>query len=209
MAEPVFPTYETVRETTRAIIERPEFTRRPAAENWFADFLRWLDTLTDKLNAWAADHPVGRWVLIFFLVLILVALLAHILHVALGEYSPWHRPEPTRPTAAPWTVLEGLADSWKTALAQAEQALNEGNERLAVWIGHRVLLGLLDGSGAIRFAAGKTNADYLAECDAAHPWQPTLVQLTEIYNRVVYGHRLAGKPVLGPILRQVASLAQN
>ena len=52
----------------------------------------------------------------------------------------------------------------------ARDELKEGDVRRAVWIAHRVLLGLLDEQGAIKFAGWKTNSITWANAP-----QPSLV----------------------------------
>lgn len=194
---------ERVRETVRAILDRPEFhdvTNLP----WVAETWERLKAWAEQFAHWANENPTQGWIVLGLLLLVLFGLLAHLCYVALGDVLPWGRRAGDRAKpVSTWAVLEGTAATWPQALHLARGALADGDLRRAVWIGHRVLLGLLAESGAIRFAAGKTNTDYLRECAAEHPWRETLTRLTDAYDRVVYGHQRARRDGLADLLHQV------
>jgi hypothetical protein len=188
-APPQLPGEEAIRATVNEILSRPEF-RASSDLPWYVEVWRKFREWAEQFNGWMADHPVEGWLVIGLLVIVLLALLAHLAYLALADVWPWQRARASRgPSASSWTILEGAARNWQEALAKARRASAEGNQRLAVWISHRVLLGLLDEQGAIRFAAGKTNTDYLRECASDHPGRQTLAALTEVYDRVVYGQQ--------------------
>jgi hypothetical protein len=196
-----------VRATTQEVLRRPEF-HDLATTPWYVDLVARLRDWGLAFSRWAEAHPVQGWLVIAVLVLVLVGLLIHITYVAFGDvWSGQRRASDADRAALAWTVLEGAAMSWLAGIGRAQAALAAGDPRRAVWIAHRVLLGLMDEAGAIRFAAGKTNCDYLAECAPAHPWRELLGRLTGAYERIVYGHRdPAGEP-LGTLLDAVRTCA--
>ncbi len=189
MIQPI-PSNELIDQTTRQVLSRPEFAANELATEWWRQIIEGILGWSRKFGPWAAEHPVLGTLVMVLLVLVLLALLAHMVYVAFGDSLPFRRKlQRFRSREATSTILEGVADTWRDALLKARAALGEGNPRLAVWISHRVLLGLLDESGAIHFAAGKTNTDYLHECEGSHPWRQTLGALTTLYERLVYAHR--------------------
>lgn len=191
-----------VREAVEQVLALPEFHGFSDAP-WFLELLQRLKEWAQALGRWAQANPVEGWILFGFLLLVGLALLAHLLYVALGDALPGRRPSGTTARRPSWQVLEGTAGSWEEALAHARTALNIGDFRRAVWIAHRVLLGLMDEQGSLRFAAGKTNADYLGECDPSHPWRGILARLTAVYEQVVYAHRPAVPDALDGLVAQV------
>lgn len=201
--------FDRIREVTQEILARREFLSEATSMPWYLELLNRLEEWARQFSVFTRDHPFLGWLLMVVLIVIALGLLLHLLYVALGDLLPWNRRKRDPPRPSPWTILEGAAESWHSALGKAFGALAQGNERLAVWIGHRVLLGLLDEQGAIRFARGKTNSDYLSECAADHPWRETLLRCTEIYERVVYGHRPVGPAALAPVLNQVQGYLQR
>jgi len=184
------PEPETIRNVTRQIINQPEFD-----EPW-----PWLEKLValgnmikdwlNSLEAWAAANPQLARVLAILVVIFLLLLLIHLLYLAFGDLMPWKRSRSNPPArSSRWEILEGAATNWRDAAALALRLLQEGNLRRAVWIAHRVMLGLLDERGAIKFAGWKTNSYYLRECAASHPWYVTFAELTSVYERAVYAQQ--------------------
>jgi hypothetical protein len=203
------PGEEAIRRTLEEVLRRPEFQ---AADNapWFVRMYELVRDWMRGLQGWSGDHPAQAWLLIAVLSIALVALLTHLIFGALADVLPWNRPAPRPATGAgPWVVLAGTAATWEEALRHARTALGAGDMRLAVWIAHRVLLGLCDEVGALRFAPSKTNTDYLRECSTDHPWRSTLEGLTAVYDRVVYGQTPAHAPQIEPWLAAVESARQH
>jgi hypothetical protein len=197
------PADETIRHAVTEVLQRPEF-RGSSDQSWLAELWSRLDEWAGNFGGWAHLHPGAAWVCIIVLTLVLVALLAHLLYLAFTDLlPPGHRFASRRPPTASWVILGGAPASWPEALARARAALAAGDRRLAVWISHRVLLGLLDERGLVRLAAGKTNSDYLRECAASHPSHDTLTRLTDLYERVVYGHYPAAPEAAETMLAQV------
>lgn len=198
----VAPTPEQVRRATEEVLGRSEFHTGAAAADQIMDAIR---RAMSSIGEWALRNPVAAWFLILLLVLVLIALLVHIgytfYRVVLGSGDARTKRSGAAPST--WEILEGAARDWGSALVKAKEALARGDERRAVWIGHRVLLGLLDERGALQFAAWKTNADYLAECPSSQPASGTLGELTRAYDEVVYGHRPFDSGAIGQLLDRV------
>ena len=205
------PDAETIRNVTRQIINQPEFN-----EPW-----PWLEKLValgnmikdwlNNLEAWAAANPQLAQVLAILVVILLLLLLIHLLYLAFGDLMPWKRsrsnPPPLR--SSRWEILQGAATNWREAAELALRLLQEGNLRRAVWIAHRVMLGLLDERGAIKFAGWKTNSYYLRECAASHPWYATFTELTAVYERAVYAHQATAAASVEHLVHRVDAMTRE
>jgi hypothetical protein len=184
------PAPEKIREITRAILERPEFTEPSRWRESLVELLRAIKEWLDRLGSWAEAHPTLAKILFVVSLLLLLACLGHILYLALVDALPFRRKrDAVIGRAAGWEILQGAAANWREALDLAQAMIREGNTRRAIWIAHRVLLGLLHQEGAVQFAGWKTNSHYLCECAQSHPWYSTFIELTEIYDQIVYASR--------------------
>jgi len=183
---------EAIREVTKEVLSRPEFAGPNAWQEVIAAILKELAKGLTAVTAWSAENPRLATIVSVILGLILLALLLHIVYLSLGDLLPFRRKKETRSAAAPrWDILEGKAKNWREALELARAMLAEGDLRRAIWLAHRVLLGLLDEEGAIRFEGWKTNSQYLRECAAGHPWYGAFAELTDIYEQAIYARRAA------------------
>lgn len=193
MASPIerqIPSPEEIREATRAVLERPEFAEPPQWHQTLLDFLLAIKEWLDRLAAWSEANPTLARILFIAALIILLACLVHILYLALADTLPFgRRRENATARKARWEILEGAAANWQEALQLARAKLAEGDLKRAVWIAHRVSLGLLDQQGAVQFAGWKTNSHYLRECAPAHPWRKSFAELTDLYEEVVYASR--------------------
>jgi len=199
-------TPQEVRRATEEVLIRPEF-RSAQGDDLLARIFRWIGGQLTALGDWAGAHPVGAWVLIVLLLLVLAAIIVHIVYTFRRVFARvgTDAADGRRRSASVGEVLEGAAKDYRTAIELAIQAARQGEVRRAVWLGHRVLLGLLDAAGSLAFAAWKTNMHYLAECPTAQTMRPLLASLSEEYDRVVYAHR-PGSAAIGRLLEQVRQL---
>jgi len=194
---------ELIRRTTREVLSRPDFpvelpSGRPKGLD---DLLEIIGSVLGAISTWAAANPGIAWTVFAILSILLLALIAHIIYLSLGTGTVHSGAR--QANKARYELLEGAGNNWQEGLAAASQALEGGELRRSVWIAHRVLLGLLDEQGAIRFAGHKTNEAYLKECQSSHPWSETLRTLTSLYDQVIYGHL----PVdAGQLLQLIARL---
>lgn len=184
------PAPEKIREATRAILDRPEFAEPPRWHEFLFALLNAIKAWLDRLGGWSEANPTLARALFVIGLVILLACLGHMLYLALADVLPF-RSKRTQTAAqrARWEILGGTATNWREALQVARAMLKEGNPRRAIWIAHRVLLGLLDEQGAVKFAGWKTNSHYLRECAQNHPWHPTFAEVTALYEQVVYASR--------------------
>ncbi len=184
------PSPEQIREATREVLGRPEFAEPPRWHQTLLDILHAIKEWLDRIGSWSEAHPTLARVLFILAVILLLACLAHVLYLALADTLPFRRSRDTgRARSARWEIFEGAAGDWREALQLARASLAEGDLKRAVWIAHRVLLGLLDQEGAVQFAGWKTNSHYLRECAPAHPWHRIFTELTELYEQAIYASR--------------------
>jgi hypothetical protein len=204
------PSPEAIREATRNILNRPEFAEPSRWHEMFLEMLKTIKQWLDALGAWSEANPLLARVLFIVALLILLVCLAHLIYLALADVLPFGRKKDrTAPRSTRWEILQGTATNWQEALLIARDMLREGNVRRAIWIAHRVLLGLLDEQGAIKFAGWKTNSQYLGECAPSHPWYPTFAELTELYENAVYASRSAPANVADALVRRVGQLCSE
>ena len=204
------PAPEQIREATRAILDRPEFAEPPRWHQTLWEILLAIKEWLDRLGSWSESHPTLARILFIFALLLLLACLGHMLYLALVDVAPFRRRKDKafgRP--ARWEILEGAATDWRAALQIARAKLTEGDPRRAIWIAHRVLLGLLDQQGAVQFAGWKTNSHYLSECAHAHPWHSTFTELTDYYEQVVYASRNISADIIEALLSRVDRLCSE
>jgi hypothetical protein len=139
-----------------------------------------------------------------------IGCLAHLLYLTLGDRLNFGRKKAADASRrSRWEILQGTAKTWREALEVARRMINQGEGRRAVWIAHRVLLGLLDEQGTIRFAGWKTNSHYLRECAGNHPWYSTFAELTEIYEQSIYAHQTAPLSSVESLVVRVERFSQE
>ena len=201
------PAPATIRAVTREVLDGAEFSE---PSRWYESLLEFLKAIKEwlgSLSAWSEANPMLARILFLLAILLLLACLAHLLYLALADVLPFGRKrDNATATPARFEILEGAANDWREALQVARRMLAENNPRRAIWIAHRVLLGLLDQRGAIKFAGWKTNSHYLGECAQVHPWYPTFAELTEIYEKAVYAKRNAPADITEALLLRVDRL---
>jgi hypothetical protein len=198
------PSPEQIRHATQAVLERSEFAE---PSRWYEILIEALKTLKrwlDGLGDWSQAHPSLARVFFIIALLVLLACLGHLFYLALADVLPFQRKKDRASArSARWDILEGVATNWREALQLARALLGAGNLRRAIWITHRVLLGLLDEQGAIKFAIWKTNSHYLAECARTHPWYGTFTELTDLYEGTVYANRSASRDTAESLVTRV------
>ncbi|MEW6283170.1 MAG: DUF4129 domain-containing protein [Candidatus Eremiobacterota bacterium] len=166
-----------------------------------------ISSLLRRLLEWLgqSELSVPPW-LTWTLTAIFAVLLVHGLARWLARSAPAPAVTRQRAPASVVEVTQGAALTFEAAMDLALQALRQGDTRQALWISHRLLLLRLDEKEAIRFGDGKTNGDYLRECDRGHPCRALLGEFTALYERVVYGHRPASTEQVAELLAAVERL---
>jgi len=210
MAAAQVPDPETIRNVARQIVNQPEYNEPwPWLEKLVA-FGNMIKEWLNNLEAWSAANPQLARVLAIAIVILLLLLLSHLLFLAFGDLVPWKKNRGNLPArSSRWEILEGTATNWREATALALRLLQEGNLRRAVWIAHRVMLGLLDERGAIKFAGWKTNSHYLRECAASHPWYTTFAELSSVYERAVYAQRPTVTTAVESLVQRVDAMTKE
>jgi len=210
MAAAQVPDPETIRNVAWQIVNQPEYNEPwPWLEKLVA-FGNMIKEWLNNLEAWAAANPQLARVLAIVVVIVLLLLLIHLLYLAFGDLVPWKKNRGNPPArSSRWEILEGAATDWRAAAQLALRLLQEGNLRRAVWIAHRVVLGLLDEHGAIKFAGWKTNSHYLRECAASHPWYGTFAELTLVYERTIYAQQPAVATSIEHLVQRVDAMTKE
>lgn len=198
------PSPEAIREVTRQILAGPEYTEPSRWHEILFEILQAIKEWLDALAAWSEANPLLARILFVLALIVLLACLAHLLYLAFSDVLHFGAKKESRGQRSPrWEILEGAASNWREALQDARAMLAEGNVRRAIWLAHRVLLGLLDEQDAIKFAGWKTNSHYLAECSRNHPWYATFAELSSLYEKAVYASRSPDAAAAGVLVRQV------
>lgn len=195
---------EIIRESARQILEQSEFREEETAyviQKWLSKLGDWLKSFQE----WSADNPFYTWIIITGLIIILILLVTHIIYTAFGDSFGGKKTHLTHTgNGRSMEVLEGKASSWREALEKAKSALASGQLHEAIWIGHRVLLGLLDEIGCIQFQGYKTNTTYLRELGKQHAWFDLLNRFTLTYETNVYGSEKSEAEEIQTLLGEVA-----
>lgn len=179
-----------VEQTTNNVMADPVYSRADlsdteSAQNLFDLLREWFN----DLGAWSLSSPDQARVVIYVLVFLLLAIFAHLVYTVVSEFHLKPKIAAARRKKNTVVALEGEADDWDDAVAQAQAAKGRGDYHRALWIMHRLFLGVLDTRQVIRFARWKTNTDYLEEALTARDDHKLLAQLTQAYEQVVYGHQ--------------------
>lgn len=210
LPEPVLTDPALIRAAADETLARPEFP--PELEAPVRSFLEqlgeWLKTMFAGISLWSAANPVPAWIVFCILLLVLLAIIVHLIYT-LSEGLNIGGKATRRTSPASWEILEGEGRSWAEGLMRAREALERGEHRRALWIAHRVLLGLLDERGLIQFAGHKTNQVYLQECEPTAAPYPLLQTLTELYEQTVYAPYPVSPDILAKQLQAVQQLSQE
>ena len=175
------PTNEEIERLTLEVLSGPLFTE-PVEEtrrSLFRQFLDWLDGLHIGSNSVGADLlTLILWIVVVVVVALLIA--------ALVGQVPLRSRAGQRDRRRAVIALEGEADTIEEALSLVSRALAEGDRHRAVWILHRIVLGLLDERGEISFVRWKTNSNYVSEIGSEAEHRELLIGLTRAYEGIVY-----------------------
>jgi len=180
--EPGKPTAEEVEALTREILSRPIFERAPREPSLWERFMDWLNSLS--LGNGSGFDPDLLTILLWVVV---IAAVGFLLYALINQISAGNKTA-VNGRAGATVALEGAAETWEEAIDLVDQALARGDRHRAVWILHRLVLGLLDERGELTFARWKTNSDYLAEVPAKAEHRDLLEALTRAYEAIVYAH---------------------
>ncbi len=204
------PDAEAIRQATREILRRPEFSGPSPWEETLRSLLKMIHDSLSGLAEWSVQNPTLARIAAIVVALLMAASLIHILYLALADLWPFQKAlRQTPDRSSRWDILEGVAANWREGLNVARRLLEEGDCRRAVWIAHRVFLGLLDERGAIRFAGWKTNAHYLSEVAPSHPWYSTFAEFTDLYDQAIYAHKPASQSSVHSLIARIGTLLEE
>jgi hypothetical protein len=170
-------------------------------------FLEWLRGIFRSIgNALGALPEWVLWLVVAWMVITLVAILAHLvytLYLVLGSSS---RTAAARARGARHEgELFGIRDlEFESVYERARALLAEGNWAEATKYLYVAAILWLDRQGRIAFRLSKTNYDYLRELRAPDD-QAQFRRLTERFEATVYG----GMPANGPECERVASVVEG
>lgn len=190
---------DSLRAVVRGVMSGDEFVwhERPAIIDKLADLWRWLMSWLAELGGL---HPVVYWLLVAGLLVVLIAILAHL---GWTLSRAFRRPEsvqapPTMPTAA-------LRDSvWHRAEAVR---LKEAGRFIEALAHHFIALLLeLDQREILRFHPSKTPREYVEEVDFEPAGQAAFAELVSRLYGHVFGGVSCSKDELDAFERRVDEL---
>ncbi len=189
------------REFTDLRDDRPGLLQRLA--EWFAGLLRTIHETLSGLPGWLF------WTIVVWLVLTLVALLAHLMYT-LWTLLAGQRLGPgdaKRKADREGRQLLGIRDlDFNSVYAEARRLLAAADGPAATKYFYVAAILWLDRQGWIVFRPAKTNRDYLGELRGHPAIQGRLRELTESFESIVYGGQSATVSSTRDIARTVGGL---
>lgn len=193
---------QAVRQTIQEVLERHEFQPTKTVPSLLERILNWL------APKWDIHIPsIPSWVGWLLLAILIASVL-----FALYKVIDWNFKSIGKrsPKATPYLMVEDIEGdglhSWGEVLKKAQDALNRSDLRTALWLSHRLLLTWLDNQALIVFDRSKVNNIYLRECPNTSSQYSLLYQLTNEYEKVVYGQLAGSKPRVQDMLDALGRL---
>ena len=104
------PSPETIRDATREVLSRPEFTKPSSWEQIVIALLKAIGDWLNGLASWSNQHPYLARSLAVILLLVAIGCLAHLLYLSLGDRLTFGRNKDADPVPrSRWQILEGTA----------------------------------------------------------------------------------------------------
>lgn len=192
--EPMEAYHAQARAAVNDVLAEPEFAHLHAdpysvwraIHRWLSPWLERIEAALDSLPKWV------YWLIVAWMLLALVAILAHLLYtlwMMLGGAGRGAVGSAGRPPAG---ELLGIKDlDFDSVYAEARRRLAAGEWREATkYLYVAAILGL-DRQGAIVFRVSKTDRDYRDELAPRPALQDLFVRLTAGFESIVYGGRPA------------------
>ena len=182
------PSAREVQEAVARVYARPEYQERHGIREWLAGvFSRLWAWIGEQLSAFAGlkvSHPWIWWAVVGWLVITVLALLAHLVWSTLQAAR---RGEDAEPAAARTRrARPRTAADWE---AEAARLAAEGRLREAAAALYQALLLRLDGRGAVRFDPSKTPGDYRREARPHPEAAKALGAFLRLFEPVAFGGR--------------------
>ena len=178
-----------IRKVVREVLSDPEISRASAEgeskESWLwghvLRFFSWLDDLFVELPAWLA------YILVIWMVLTLLAILAHLVYVVITQFGEGRASKPTA-QGVKSGKLYGIQElEFNAVRAEATARLSAGDWPAAVRYLYVAAILWLDRIGHIHFRESKTNRDYMVELAPRPDVQGPFRDLTAGFEAIVYG----------------------
>jgi len=193
------PDFEAEHARVRAAIEevlaRPEFADLRADPNAFGRQLaEWLLSLLRRIDS-ALEHlpPWVFWLILAWMILTLLAILAHLIYTLWRFLGGSGRPSLAGAAArrAAGELLGIRELDFETVYAEAQRLLACGDWLAATKHLYVAAILWLDRHGWITFRLAKTNQDYLRQLGPHLQLQGLFRRLTEGFESIVYGGQSA------------------
>jgi hypothetical protein len=182
-----------VRRAVDEVLSRREFADLSPDESVWLERLRdWFYRLTGTIRDVANRFPWLIWVIVAWLVLTFFAILLHLIWTlyACCKPSAATRVPARQPVAA--GPLHGVRDlEYDDVYQRARQLLEQRDYAAAVRHLYVAAILWLNRHGQLAFAAAKTNRDYQSELAGTPAYQQQFAQLTERFEKIVYGSTAA------------------
>lgn len=192
---------DTERRKLTEILSRREFRKAhgPSAfAIWWEKVMRWIYNF---INRHSPGGNKGETIL-HILVYVAVA-------VAFSMFAIWLKRRLDRPSEAFEREIVPFAPSargWRTWLAEARTAAQQGDWRNGVHLGYWAGISFLEEHGAWRPDRARTPREYLRILGMRKPEYPTLSALTRKFEVIWYGHREANAADFQETLGQLEKL---
>ena len=177
-----------VRQTVAEVLAQPEFRQAHDPSPGWGE--RLLEKLKNALS-WLRDRLWGLpvwlgWLIVAWMVLTLIAILAHFVYVLLsqvgvgrGRRTGRRRPE--------YRIYGDRKEGFDAVFAEAQRQLQAGRWAAAVRYLYVAAILWLDQHGRVRFRESKTNRDYIRELAPHAGAQQRFRTLTQAFDVAVYG----------------------
>lgn len=184
-----------VRAAIAEVLARKEFADLHADPNAFSRWLvEWIESLLRRISSAIKGLPhLVLWVIVAWMVLTLLAILAHLVYTLWKFLGGAGRPSLAGPSARrPAGELLGIRDlDFDSVYADACRLLAAGEWLAATKHLYVAAILWLDRQGWIAFRPAKTNRDYLGELQSRSHLQGPFRRLTEGFESIVYGGQSA------------------
>jgi hypothetical protein len=191
---------ETIKMHTRQILSDIRFSPRKTFWQWLIEKLgRWEWPRLGLGTGWT---QVVLWVVIFWCILTLAAILIHLIWTILILI-------PSRAGSSRFRRHLGSeslgSKSFEELFKIAQELAGNRAFREAIGILMLALLRWLDSGSLIRFHESKTNGDYIREYPTAHPSCKDFKKFVNVFEHTIYG----GLQVDGQVYRQMNFLLEH
>lgn len=200
-----------VRAVVQEVLAQPEF--RAAREDnsrwrqWLAQQFQavsnWLHDAFQRLPGWLA------WLIVIWLLLTLVAILAHLVYVIAQQFSGGGGGRRKSSAQADLRTYGSGTLASDACLATARRYLAAGDWAAAVRHFYVAALLWLDQRGCVSFHESKTNYDYIRELAAPVGAREPLRDLTRTFDGVVYGGRVPTERTCHDMLTALEALQRE